>query len=170
MVSPVDANMKTRNKKYWGNTMRRVVGIFVIGMTAGAALGVLGGHVVTAQQAAGMRTQLLTKDLGGVDGYEIHMWRTHTGPGVVGPKHYHPGTECNYILEGSLILEEAGTPVSIKAGEAHCVAPKTILVPRNASSTEPYESLVVMIAPKGQPIAVEVPQPAPVTGDALSIG
>jgi hypothetical protein len=31
-----------------------------------------------------------------------------------------------------------------------------VLVPRNASSTEPYQSLVVMIAPKGQPIAVPV--------------
>jgi mannose-6-phosphate isomerase-like protein (cupin superfamily) len=136
--------------------MRRAVGVLVIGLAAGVAPGVTGSDIVTAQQASGMRTQLLTNDLGGVDGYEIHMWRTHIGPGVVGPKHYHPGTECNYVLEGSLILEEAGTPVTIKAGEAHCVAPKTILVPRNGSSTEPYESLVVMIAPKGQPIAVQV--------------
>jgi quercetin dioxygenase-like cupin family protein len=138
------------------NQMKRAVGILTIGLAAGAVLGVMASHIVIAQQTSGMRTQLLTNDLGGVDGYEIHMWRTHIGPGVVGPKHYHPGTECNYVLEGNLILEEAGTPVTIKAGEAHCVAPKTILVPRNASSTEPYESLVVMIAPKGQPIAVQV--------------
>jgi hypothetical protein len=31
-----------------------------------------------------------------------------------------------------------------------------VLVPRNASSTAPYKSLVVMIAPKGQPLAVPV--------------
>jgi quercetin dioxygenase-like cupin family protein len=135
--------------------MRRV-GILVVGLSAGAALGVMGTHIVTAQQAPEMRTPLVTTDLGGVQGYEIRMWRTNIGPGVIGPKHYHPGTECTYVLEGSLILEEAGTPVPIKAGEAHCVPPNTVLVPGNASSTEPYKSLVVMISPKGQPIAVQV--------------
>jgi quercetin dioxygenase-like cupin family protein len=84
------------------------------------------------------------------------MWRTDIGPGGVGAKHYHPGTECIYILEGALTLEEAGTPVQLKTGDAHCVPPKTILVPRNASGTAPYKSLVVMIAPKGQPLAVPV--------------
>jgi quercetin dioxygenase-like cupin family protein len=83
------------------------------------------------------------------------MWRTDIGPGVVGAKHYHPGTECIYVLEGALNLEKEGeAPAHLKAGEAHCVAPRTVLVPRNASNTEPYKSLVVMIAPKGQPLAV----------------
>ena len=136
--------------------MRRSVGILVIGLAAGAALGVTGGQIVSAQQAHDMRTALLTADLGGVEGYEIHMWRTEIGPGVDGPKHYHPGTECNYVLEGALNLEEAGVVVPIKTGEAHCVPPKTVLVPRNASKTESYKSLVVMISPKGQPIAVQV--------------
>ena len=79
------------------------------------------------------------------------------GPGVVGAKHYHPGTECIYVLQGGLDLDEEGQPPAhLKAGEAHCVPPRTVLVPRNASSTEPYQSLVIMIAPKGEPIAVPV--------------
>jgi hypothetical protein len=36
------------------------------------------------------------------------------------------------------------------------VPPKTVLVPRNARGTAPYKSVVVMIAPKGQPLAVPV--------------
>jgi quercetin dioxygenase-like cupin family protein len=84
------------------------------------------------------------------------MWRTDIGPGGAGAKHYHPGTECVYVLEGALNLEEAGASVQLKAGDAHCVPPKTVLVPRNASSSAPYKSLVVMIAPKGQPLAVPV--------------
>jgi quercetin dioxygenase-like cupin family protein len=67
-----------------------------------------------------------------------------------------PGTECIYVLEGALNLEEGGTSVQLKAGDAHCVPPRTVLVPRNASGTAPYKSLVVMIAPKGQPLAVPV--------------
>ena len=81
---------------------------------------------------------------------------TDIGPGGAGAKHYHPGTECIYVLEGALSLEDAGQAVQLKAGDAHCVTPKTVLVPRNASSTAPYKSLVVMIAPKGQPLAVPV--------------
>lgn len=84
------------------------------------------------------------------------MWRTNIGRGVVGPEHYHPGTERAYVLEGSLILEEAGAQVLIKAGEAHCAPPNTVLVPRNASDIEPYRSKVTMISPKGEPLAVEV--------------
>lgn len=139
--------------------MKRKVGVLVITLAVGAALGVLGSHIVTAQQQASeSRTVLVTNDLVGPEGYEVRIWRTDIPPGVVGAKHYHPGTECIYVLEGALNLEEGepSSTVHIKAGEAHCVTPKTVLVPRNASNTDPYKSLVVMIAPKGQPIAVPV--------------
>ncbi len=137
--------------------MKPTVGILVITLAVGAALGAMGSHIVAAQQASERRTVLLTTDLVGIEGYEVRMWRTDIGPGVVGAKHYHPGTECIYVLEGALNLEKQGeASAHLKAGDAHCVPPKTVLVPRNASNTEPYKSLVVMIAPKGQPLAVPV--------------
>ena len=136
--------------------MKHAAVIVVVALAVGAALGAMGSRMVAAQQGAESRTVLLTKDLVGIDAYEVRMWRTDIGPGGAGAKHYHPGTECVYVLEGALNLEEAGAPVQLKAGDAHCVPPKTVLVPRNASSTAPYKSLVVMIAPKGQPLAVPV--------------
>jgi len=48
--------------------------------------------------------------------------------------------------------------VDLKAGDAHCVPPRTILLPRNISDTTPYKSLVVMVSPKGEPLAVPVRQ------------
>ncbi len=116
----------------------------------------MGSRMVAAQQGSESRTVLLTKDLVGIEGHEVRMWRTDIGPGGAGAKHYHPGTECVFVLEGALNLEEGGASVQLKAGDAHCIPPKTVLVPRNASSTAPYKSLVVMIAPKGQPLAVPV--------------
>ena len=136
--------------------MKHSVAIFVTTLAVGAALGAIGSRIVAAQQGSESRTVLLTKDLVGIEGHEVRMWRTDIGPGVAGAKHYHPGTECIYVLEGALNLEEGGTSVQLKAGDAHCVPPRTVLVPRNASSTAPYKSLVVMIAPKGQPLAVPV--------------
>ena len=55
-----------------------------------------------AQPEAEKRTILVTTDLVGIDGYDVRIWRTDIGPGVVGQKHDHPGTKCNYVLEGSV--------------------------------------------------------------------
>ena len=133
--------------------MKPTIGSLIITLAVGAVLGVMAGHIIAAQQESERRTVLLTTDLGGIEGYELRMWRTDIGPGVVGAKHYHPGTECIYVLEGALTLEKEGeAPAHLKAGDGHCVPPRKVLVPRNASNTEPYKSLVVMIAPKGQPL------------------
>jgi quercetin dioxygenase-like cupin family protein len=137
--------------------MRQTTLMLVGAMILGAALGAIGVRTLSAQQEAERRTVLVTTDLVGVEGYEVRIWRTDLGPGVAGGKHYHPGTECNYVLEGSLILEKHGEPpVNMKAGDAHCARPGQVLVPRNASQTEPYKSVVVLIAPKGQPLAIPV--------------
>jgi len=137
--------------------MHRTASILCLGMITGAVLGVIGAPTLRAQQPAESRKVLVTQDLEGIDGYEIRIWRTHIGPGVIGQKHYHPGTECNYVLAGTLVLEKGGEqPVTLKAGDAQCARPRQVLVPKNASTTEPYESVVVMIAPKGQPLAVPV--------------
>jgi quercetin dioxygenase-like cupin family protein len=137
--------------------MRRITLMLAAAMILGAAAGAIGVRTLDAQQEAEKRTVLVTTDLVGVEGYEVRIWRTDIGPGAVGGKHYHPGTECNYVLEGSLILEKEGEPpVNLKAGDAHCARPRQVLVPRNASQTEPYKSVVVMIAPKGQPLAIPV--------------
>ena len=137
--------------------MRAMIGPLVLGVSLGVVASMLGSRVLTAQPEREKRTVLVTTDLVGVDGYEVRMWRTDIGPGVVGAKHYHPGTECNYVLEGTLILEKDGESITLKSGDAHCARPRQVLVPRNASQTEPYKSVTVMIAPKGQPLAVPVP-------------
>ena len=137
--------------------MRRMALMFTTATILGATVGAFGVRSLTAQQETEKRTVLVTTDLADIPGYEVRIWRTDIGPGVVGAKHYHPGTECNYVVEGSLILEKEGeSPVNLKAGQAHCARPRQVLVPRNASQTEPYKSVVVMISPKGQPLAVPV--------------
>jgi len=137
--------------------MRRTVLVFTVGTILGAMAGAVGVRALSAEQESEKRKVLDTTDLADVPGYEVRIWRTDIGPGVVAAKHYHPGTECNYVLEGSVILEKEGeAAVNMKAGDAHCVRPRQILTPRNASQTDPYKSVVVMISPKGQPLAVPV--------------
>ena len=82
--------------------------ILAIGLTLCAASASMGVHIANAQQPAENRTVLLTTDLKGIEGQEVRMWRTDIPPGVVGAKHYHPGTECIYVLDGALDLEKVG--------------------------------------------------------------
>lgn len=105
--------------------MKRSVATLVTTLVVGAALGAIGSRMVTAQQGTESRAVLPTADLVGIDGHEVRMWRTDIGPGAAGAKHYHPGTECIYVLEGALTLDESGRLVQLKAGDAHCVPPKT---------------------------------------------
>src|SRR6266851_211674 len=128
--------------------MKRTVGSLVITLAIGVVLGAMGNHRLVAQQESVRRTVLLTTDLVGIAGYELRMVRADVGPGVVGAKHPHAGTECFYVMEGTMTLD--------KAGEAHCISPGTVSASRNASTTEPYKSLLVIIAPKGPPPAGSV--------------
>src|SRR5438445_11848907 len=114
--------------------MHRTASILCLGMITGAVLGVIGAQTLRAQQPAESRKVLVTQDLEGIDGYEIRTWRTHIGPGVTGQKHYHPGTECTYVLAGTLILANGGEqPVIPKAGDAQCARPRHALAPPPAS-------------------------------------
>lgn len=130
--------------------MKLTVRSLVVALVVGGALGVVGNHHLSAQQ----RTQkvLLKTDLVGISGYELRMVRVDAGPGYIGKKHPHPGTECFYVIEGAMVLDKEGQPpADIKAGEAHCVPRGTVMAPRNASTSDPYKVLLITIYPKEQP-------------------
>ena len=55
-------------------------------------------------------TPLLQEDLGGLDGQEVIVGMLVVTSAVSFPKHYHPGTELGYVLEGSLVLNIEGQP------------------------------------------------------------
>jgi quercetin dioxygenase-like cupin family protein len=62
-----------------------------------------------------------------------------------------------YVLQGAGVLEEEGkAPLSVKAGEVFSPPFKQVHNFKNASQTEPVKVLVVLVAPKGQPLAIPV--------------
>jgi quercetin dioxygenase-like cupin family protein len=138
--------------------MKRPVMMLTITLVVGIAVGMLGNQVLIAQQAPVTRTILQQKDLEGVAGREVTMYRAELIPGAVAGRHYHPGPELIYILEGSLILEPDGhAPVTLKVGESSHIPAKHIHNARNASAMEPTKVLVVLVGEKGQPLATPVP-------------
>ena len=85
------------------------------------------------------------------------MYRAELVPGGVVGRHYHPGPELVYVLEGTLILEPDGQPpVTLKAGESSHMPATHIHNAKNASATEPVKVMVFLVGEKGQPLATPV--------------
>lgn len=131
----------------------------VLGLTlaAGVAAGVIGAQLLNAQQEASKRTLLLKADLVGMAGKEAQVLLVELAPGAAAGKHYHPGHELGYVLEGSFTFEVEGKPpVTLEQGGILYVPPRQVHNPKNASKTAPAKALVFAIAEKGQPAAVPV--------------
>jgi quercetin dioxygenase-like cupin family protein len=137
--------------------MHRTVVMLTIALVVGIAVGMLGHQMLSAQQQPVTRTILQQKDLEGVAGREVIMYRAEAVPGGVAGRHYHPGPELVYVLEGALILEPDGQPpMTLKAGESAHMPAKHIHNAKNASTTEPVKVIVFLVGEKGQPLATPV--------------
>lgn len=137
--------------------MKRTATLLPLTLAFGVVLGVVGNEQLGAQEQAIKRTPLQKLDLIGIEGKELNMWITELAPGAAPGKHYHPGHEALYVLEGSLILEYDGKPaVTVKAGESAYNAPNLVHNAKNASTTAPVKIVTFMVSEKGQPLAVPV--------------
>ena len=137
--------------------MKRTAFMLVVTMAAGIVIGMVGTQVVKAQQEGLKRTELLKTELSSLEGKEANMVLVEFEPGAVIGRHFHPGDELAYILEGSLSLEREGQPaVTMKAGDAIHQPPKQVHSGRNTSATDPVKLIVIWIVEKGQPLTVPV--------------
>jgi len=111
---------------------------------------VVGG--VSAQQPGFSRTVIQRGDLS-TPGREVVSAIAEFQAGVTSGPHTHPGEEAGYLLEGSLVFEQAGKPaVTLKAGETFFVPAGTV---HNATNkgTARTRVLATYIVEKGKPIA-----------------
>jgi quercetin dioxygenase-like cupin family protein len=129
----------------------RIVVIAVLIVASGLSL-----HVARAQQAGVKRTDLQQQDLG-VPGREVVQVRVDFEPGVVAPKHKHPGEEIVYVLAGSLEYQlEGKPPVTLKAGDVLFIPAGAIHSVKNVGGSNGSE-LATYVVEKGKPLVVPVP-------------
>src|SRR5690242_13913387 len=101
-LRPEEIQMKTK----------RMTELAVLIVGIGLAL-----NVARAQLAGTKRTDLQRHDLS-VAGCEVVQVPVDIDPGVVCPRHMHPGQEIIYVLEGLLEYQVEGKPpVTLKAGD-----------------------------------------------------
>jgi len=120
----------------------------VAALIAGGALAL---HSSQAQQAGIRRTDLQRNDLG-TPGREVIQVRVDFDPGVAFGRHWHPGEEIAYVLEGTLEYQIDGKPpVTLRAGEVLFIPARTIHAAKNVGSGTGAE-LATYIVEKGKPL------------------
>jgi quercetin dioxygenase-like cupin family protein len=128
----------------------RIIAVAVLIVGSGLAL-----HVTRAQQSGTRRTDLQRQDLS-VPGREVIQARVEIDPGVTFPKHWHPGEEIIYVLEGTLEYEVEGKPPTrLKAGDVLFIPAGTPHSAKNVGSGNGAE-LGTYVVEKGKPLVVIV--------------
>jgi len=130
-----------------------------VGLAAGAILAqsTPPGPGASAQDEPIKRIVLFRGDLEGAPGKELVVFVADLAPGAVGAKHYHPGPEFFYVLEGTLAHEpDGGSMHMMKTGTFGSNPNKGIHVIKNPSATERARAIDFLVAEKGQPIVVPV--------------
>jgi quercetin dioxygenase-like cupin family protein len=95
-------------------------------------------------------------------GMEATTFMTEIPPGSSTPRHYHPGQELAYVLEGTGVMHEIGKPsMPIKPGftvTAYSPPDKAAYVhwASNTSKTDIQRWVITVITPKGYPIIIPV--------------
>ena len=108
-----------------------------------------------AQLAGTRRIDLQRHDLS-IPGREVIQARVELDPGVSFPKHWHPGEEIIYVLEGSLEYQVEGQPpMTLKAGDVFFIPAGTIHAAKNVGSGHGVE-LATYVVEKGKPLVVPV--------------
>lgn len=110
-------------------------------------------HVAQAQLGDTKRTDLMRHDLS-APGREVIQVMVEFAPGVVAPRHSHPGEELVYIVGGALEYQLDGQPpMTLKAGDVLFIPAGGVHAVRNVGSGKATE-LATYIVEKGKPLLV----------------
>ena len=140
-----------------GGALFAAAAIISLGVKPTDAQRAQSGSPSTAQEEPIKRTVLFRGDLEGVDGKEIVIFIADLAPGAVGSKHFHPGPEYFYVLEGALAHAPAGGGEHImKVGDFGSNTNKGVHSIRNPDTTARARAIDFLISEKGQPLAVPV--------------
>ena len=75
--------------------------------------------------------QMLRARLSVAEGLEVIISDVVIPPGATVPRHYHPGEEFIYVLEGSAVHVQEGQPDrTLRAGDTYVIPPRAEHAPR----------------------------------------
>ena len=120
-------------------------------LTAGLAV-VAGGQPTTG---AGGFSELQRAKVADADGLEVVLGIVKRPAESISPKHYHPGGEFGFILEGVVTVATENAPLEIlRAGASFYQPPGEWHI--ISTTIEGAEAVVFRVLKKGQPMIVVV--------------
>ena len=100
--------------------------------------------------------EVLRSMLAGTPGVEVIISDVVIPPNGQVPRHYHPGEEFLYVIEGSAIHVEEGKPdLPLRAGDSYAIPPRAIHSPRGGA--EGARAIVFRVHVAGQLERIDVP-------------
>ena len=120
-------------------------------LTTGLAV-VAGGQPTTGARGF---SELQRAEVADTNGLEVVMGLVRRPAESIGAKHYHPGGEFGFILEGAVtVASENELQVTLKAGASFYQPPGEWHIV--STTTERAEAVVFRVLEKGQPMIVAV--------------
>jgi quercetin dioxygenase-like cupin family protein len=102
--------------------------------------------------------EVLRSPLAGTPGVEVIVSDVVIPPNGQVARHYHPGEEFLYLIEGTAIHVEEGKPdLPLKAGDSYAILPRAIHAPKGGP--EGARAIVFRVHVAGQPERIEAPLP-----------
>lgn len=132
-----------------------------VSFTLGAVIAACVAGQAVAQESV-RRTVILKKPLEADPTKEVTVFVFELAPGARTGKHYHPGQEFIYVLEGEGTIEEPGKPpVALRRGvgvyfQSDPAKPTYVHEGVNLSATRPLKLVTTLITEKNQPLAIPV--------------
>lgn len=134
--------------------------MLALATSVGFVMGVIGSQAISSEKPTISRTELINADLVELKDPVAHLYTTELAPGVMTPRHRHPGHYFTYVLEGTGIVEEDGKPeLPLKPGASYYIhsssdKPASWHTVWNTSKTQPLKTVVFLISDRGQPATV----------------
>lgn len=101
--------------------------------------------------------EVLRSPLSGMAGVEVIVSDVVIPPNAQVARHYHPGEEFLYLIEGTAIHVEEGKPdLPLKVGDTYVIPPRAIHAPKGGP--EGARAIVFRVHTAGQPERIEAPE------------
>ncbi len=149
----MDTIRKTENIDQNRRRLLSRAAIGTMGIAVAGTASLLPSRLLAAQLPGITRTDLMQYDLS-VPGREVVQALVGIPPGAAAPRHWHPGEELVYVVEGLLEYQLDGRPpVTLKAGEVLFIPYGVVHAVKNVGSGNAAE-LATYFAEKGKPLLV----------------
>ncbi len=85
-------------------------------------------------------------------GHELIVADLRLPPDAVGEAHWHPWEEFLYVIEGSAVIDLAGRPRPLAAGESFVIPARTVHTPR--AGPRGFRAIVTRVHDEGDPVSI----------------